>query len=179
MIFVLYGAWAVAIDIIVWLAVHIAVSLYVSRMPVDSFDPESWLYRVRPWERDGETYQKLLRVKAWKRLLPDGAAVSRSGFRKKRLRGSDETYLRTFILETCRAELTHWGIFLFAFVFFVWNEWWIGMIMVAYAVAANMPCIIAQRYNRSRLKRVHYLAAGTSNMISHENRDSASEEHRR
>ncbi|MDH4268926.1 MAG: glycosyl-4,4'-diaponeurosporenoate acyltransferase, partial [Dehalococcoidia bacterium] len=84
---------------------------------------------------------------------PDGAAVFKSGFRKKHLKNQDALYLQRFIIETCRAELAHWVIFVFSFLFFIWNAWWIGMIMVAYALIVNIPCIIAQRYNRARLKR--------------------------
>ncbi len=151
----LTGPLAVVIDFGVWLAIHVGASLYVSKMRIGSFDPKSWLYRERGWEKAGNTYQVLFRVRRWKELLPDGAAVSKSGFRKKRLRSSDRAYIRTFISETCRAELTHWLIFVFAPVFFLWNDWWVGTIMIAYGIAANAPCIIAQRYNRIRLARVH------------------------
>jgi len=102
----------------------------------------------------GRIYQDVLKIKSWKRLLPDGAAVSKSGFRKKRLRSSDPAYIERFVLETCRAELTHWLIFAFAPVFFLWNDWRIGMIMIAYGIGANMPCIVTQRFNRVRLNRV-------------------------
>ena len=154
MIFQLWGPWAVASDFGVWLVIHIGVSVYVSKMAAASFNPDSWLYRERPWEKEGMVYQKVLKIKSWKRLLPDGAAVSKSGFRKKRLRSSDPAYIRRFVLETCRAELTHWLIFVFAPVFLLWNDWRIGMIMIAYGIIANMPCIITQRYNRVRLNRV-------------------------
>jgi glycosyl-4,4'-diaponeurosporenoate acyltransferase len=123
-------------------------------MRADSFNPESWLYRRRNWEGDGRPYQYIVRIKTWKRLLPDGAAVSAGGFRKKRLANRDVAYIRRFILETCRAELTHWLIFAFAVVFFIWNDWWIGMIMIAYGSLVNLPCILTQRYNRIRLMRV-------------------------
>jgi glycosyl-4,4'-diaponeurosporenoate acyltransferase len=125
----------------------------VAKIAPDSFDPESWLYRERRWERNGKIYKMFLGVKAWKRFLPDGAAVSRSGFRKKHLKNRDALYIQRFILETCRAELVHWVIFVFSFVFLIWNDWWVGMIMIAYALMVNIPCIIAQRYNRARLKR--------------------------
>ena len=67
---------------------------------------------------------------------------------------TDKEYFQEFVMETCRAELTHWIVFLFASIFFIWNLWWIGIIMVAYAITVNMPCIITQRYNRIRLRRV-------------------------
>ena len=36
-------------------------------------------------------------------------------------------------------------------VFLLWNPWWLGLLMFAYAVIANLPCLIVQRYNRARL----------------------------
>jgi glycosyl-4,4'-diaponeurosporenoate acyltransferase len=39
-------------------------------------------------------------------------------------------------------------------VFFLWNPWWSDLIIVAYALTANLPCILAQRYNRARFQRL-------------------------
>jgi glycosyl-4,4'-diaponeurosporenoate acyltransferase len=39
-------------------------------------------------------------------------------------------------------------------IFFLWNVWWGGVIMVVYLLFANIPCILLQRYNRARLMRV-------------------------
>lgn len=155
MIFHLPSLWTIAIDFIVWLVIHVGVSMLVAKLRADSFNPESWLYRERNWERNGRIYQAFLRIKTWKRLLPDGAAVSKSGFRKKHLGNPDVVHIRRFILETCRAELTHWVIFVFSIVFFIWNDWWIGIIMIAYALIVNIPCVVTQRYNRVRLRRVY------------------------
>ncbi len=151
----LSGPWAIVINTAVWLVIHLGVGMSTPRMRPNSFDPQSWLYRQRVWERDGKTYKSLLKIKKWKRLLPDGVAVFKGGLRRKHLEQADAAYVQTHILETCRAEFTHWVILLFAFIFFVWNDWWIGLIMVAYGLAANMPCIIAQRYNRMRLQRIY------------------------
>ena len=95
-----------------------------------------------------------MRIKTWKKLLPDGAAVSKSGFRKKHLRSLDVIYIRRFTLETCRVELTHWVIFVSSIVFFIWNAWWTRIIMIVYAFVVNVPCIVTQRYNRIRFRRI-------------------------
>jgi glycosyl-4,4'-diaponeurosporenoate acyltransferase len=154
MIFHLSGPWAIAVDIAVWLVIHLGVGMATARMRPDSFNPESWLYRQRTWERGGKTYKSLLKVKKWKRLLPDGVAVFKGGFRKGQLEKADTSYVQTYVVETCRAEYTHWLILLFSLIFFLWNDWWIGLIMVAYGFATNVPCIVAQRYNRIRLQRL-------------------------
>jgi len=155
MIVQLSGPWAIVINIIVWLVINLGVGMLTARMQLNSFNPQSWLYRQRIWERGGKTYKVRLKVKKWKRLLPAVAAVVKGGFRKKHLGNADAAYVRRFILETCRAEFTHWVIFLFSLIFFLWNDWWIGLIMVAYGLATNMPCIVTQRYNRMRLERMY------------------------
>lgn len=155
MIVQLSGPWAVVINIIIWLVINLSVGMSTARMRLHSFNPQSWLYRQRIWERGGKTYKARLKVNKWKRLLPAVAAVVKGGLRKKHLGNADAAYVRRFILETCRAEFTHWVIFLFSFIFFLWNEWWIGLIMVAYGLATNMPCIVTQRYNRMRLGKMY------------------------
>jgi glycosyl-4,4'-diaponeurosporenoate acyltransferase len=148
------GPWAIAVNTAVWLVIHLVVGMSAPRMSPSLFNPQSWLYRQRTWERGGRTYKSALKVKKWKRLLPDGVGVFKGGLNRKHLEKADRGYLDRHILETCRAEFTHWVILLLALIFFVWNEWWIGLIMVAYGLATNMPCIIAQRYNRMRLQRI-------------------------
>jgi glycosyl-4,4'-diaponeurosporenoate acyltransferase len=160
--------WTVLVDFLAWLIIHISVSQIIAHPSADLFDPDGWLYRERRWERHGRTYEVLFKVKSWKEILPDGAALFESGFRKKRLQKVDAGYIRAFIRETCRAEITHWTIFAFAAFFFIWNTWWVGIIMILYAVTVNMPCIITQRYNRIRLTRLlcHLLPSSPSSAVA-------------
>jgi glycosyl-4,4'-diaponeurosporenoate acyltransferase len=67
---------------------------------------------------------------------------------------SNPEYLSKFIIETGRAEIVHWIVILFSPVFFIWNYPWAGWVMIIYAIIANLPCILAQRYNRIRFKRM-------------------------
>ena len=66
----------------------------------------------------------------------------------------DVSYLKLFLLETCRAELNHWIIIVFALAFFLWNLFHIGLIMILYVLLENLPLIMVQRYNRNRLALV-------------------------
>lgn len=147
-------AITITIDVIAWFLIHMGVSYIMSRQPLTSFNIDSWLYRKRYWEKNGRFYEILFRLKSWKRRLPDGAAIFKNGFEKKRLKGTNKYYLDSFIRETCRAELTHWIVFLFGPLFLIWNLWWVGIVMIVYATIANIPCVITQRYNRIRLQRI-------------------------
>ncbi len=147
--------WTIVLDILAWLIIHLAVVAFMVRLPRSFFNPDGPLYRPRLWERGGRVYERLARIRSWKQHVPDGAEWTRDrGFPKKRLQQSDAGYLRTFLVETCRAELTHWVILFFAPLFFFWNKFWVGWIMIAYALAENVPLIMVQRYNRQRFRRI-------------------------
>ncbi|MCG8491787.1 MAG: hypothetical protein MI743_09255, partial [Sneathiellales bacterium] len=88
------------------------------------------------------------------KYLPDGSAMFKKGFRKKNLKSKDTKYIQQFILELCRAELAHWIVIMFSPIFFIWNYEWVGYIMILYALLVNIPCILAQRYNRIRFKNI-------------------------
>ena len=136
-----------------WPAIQLTIAAIVMRMPQKQFVRDGVLYRKRGWEQDGRFYAKWLRVRQWKAMLPDGAPWL-GGFAKKRLESRDESYLREFIVETRRAEFGHWWMMACCPVFFLWNPLWACWVMVGYAVAANLPCIVAQRYNRLVLTRI-------------------------
>ena len=147
--------WTIVIDFIAWFIIHMGVVLCIIHIPSKSFDPEGWLYRARKWEKNGGIYTKIFKIKKWKEYLPDGSKLLKyRDFPKKRLEEKDDLYFASFLQETCRAELTHWIIMLFGPLFFLWNKPGVGLIMISYALIENLPLIMAQRYNRIRLKRV-------------------------
>ena len=133
-----------------WGAYQALIPALCLRVPLKALDPGRGIYRLRQWESAG-LYRRLLLIRSWKHLLPDGAALFRRGFRKKRLASTDPGYLRLFMAESCRAELTHWLAIIPFWVFGFWAPPFVIPLMLAYAVAANAPCILAQRYNRLRI----------------------------
>jgi glycosyl-4,4'-diaponeurosporenoate acyltransferase len=148
-------SWTILVDFVAWFVIHMGVVYLAVRIPSRYFHPESRLFRLRTWEDGGHTYQKVFKIKKWKEILPDGAPLLGSrGFPKKKLRGKSPDFLNSFLQETCRAEFTHWVILLFAPFFFFWNPLWVGFFMIFYALAENIPLIMAQRYNRARLRRI-------------------------
>ena len=144
----------VAINVIAWLAIHLGAAWGVTQLDERRFSPEGWLFRPRRFEADGAFYERRFRVSQWKRWLPDGAALFKRGFKKKRLLSRDPAYLARFARETCRGELAHWLTLVAAPLFFLWNPIGAGVAMIAYAILASVPFIIAQRYNRIRLERM-------------------------
>ena len=136
-----------------WPLIHLAIGFAALRLPQHLFARDGWLTAPRPWERDGRLYRDWLAIRKWKSLLPDGAPWL-GGFAKKKISACDPAYLAQFLLETRRAELAHWCMLSCLPVFFLWNPPWARLVMTGYALAANLPCILAQRYNRIVLDRV-------------------------
>ncbi len=136
-----------------WPVIHFTAGYVAARRPRSSFNPETGCYRLRKFEKGGKIYERL-GVKAWKGWLPDAGDFFKPGFPKKKLKESSREYLEVFYLETCRAEFAHWLTMAGAPVFLLWNEWWVELIMLGYALVVNVPCIIVQRYNRGRLSRI-------------------------
>ncbi|MDW8308665.1 MAG: hypothetical protein RMK20_04750 [Verrucomicrobiales bacterium] len=142
--------WIIVLNVGGWLAIQLGLAWAFTKMPVAWFNPGKPLR----WERAGRFYESLFRIKAWKDRLPDAARWFAGGFAKATLARADAAYLDRFARETWRGELCHWAAMACAPVFFLWNPWWGNLIIVAYALAANLPCILVQRYNRARLQRL-------------------------
>jgi len=151
MLFDLPPVWTVVLNLTAWLAIHLGFAWAGTRAPKRLFDPARRLYRIRSWERKGQFYEGIMGIRSWKDRLPDWGGRFKGGFFKRSLEYNSPEYLQRFILETCRGEAVHWAVLSMALPFFLWNPWWAGMIMVLYAAAVNLPCILVQRYNRSRL----------------------------
>jgi len=142
--------WIVGLNVAGWLFIQLGLAWLFTKMPVTWFTAG----RARSWERDGRFYERVFGIRRWKNRLPDAARWFGGGFAKGTLAGTNPDYLRRFIRETRRGELCHWLAIGCAPVFFLWNPWWGDLIIVGYAVAANLPCVLAQRYNRARFQRL-------------------------
>jgi glycosyl-4,4'-diaponeurosporenoate acyltransferase len=128
-------------------AIQLLCAWSFTRVPAERFVAP----RPFAWEQGGRIYDRLLHPRQWKHLLPEGAAWFAGGIAKSGLLSRDPATHRTLARETWRGELCHWCAMAFTPVFFLWNPVWADLIIVAYALGANMPCIIVQRYNRARI----------------------------
>jgi glycosyl-4,4'-diaponeurosporenoate acyltransferase len=147
----LSGIWLVVLNGMAWVAVHLGVAYLCCRIPAQHLDCRRWLFRTRSWERGGRVYQTVLRVKKWKSLLPSGGPALGADFSLAHVESRDRVYLQRWVVESCRAEITHWLAMATVVLFLLWNPP-VGMAAnIVYAIAANAPCILAQRYNRPRV----------------------------
>lgn len=146
--------WTILVDIVAWMFFHLSIAYICFRLPLKAFQGNAFWSRIYSWEKSGELWHRLFRVKDWKSRLIDGASLFQRGYQKKALHGNRRRDLEMFSEETKRAELTHWLSILPAPLFFLWNPPVAGAVMIIYALGFNLPFIIVQRYNRGRIKEI-------------------------
>jgi glycosyl-4,4'-diaponeurosporenoate acyltransferase len=137
----------VTLNIIGWPIIQLSLAWICTNLPLRWFTPP----RSFAWEHQGRCYEKIFAIRTWKDRLPDGASWLSNGFSKGKLADKTPEYLSRFICETWRGELCHWLAIALTPIFFLWNPLWADLVMFTYALLANLPCILAQRYNRVRL----------------------------
>jgi len=142
------------LNIFIWPVAHVSVSWWALRLDSTKFHSEDFLYRERFWEFGGALYERLFLIKKWKRLLPDGAAML--GVEVSRNINSllTPTGQQKLFNETMRSELAHWMTMIIGLLLSVFNSFEVWLVMLAYAIVANVPCILAQRYNRIKLGKI-------------------------
>jgi len=102
---------------------------------------------------EARIYRTVLRVRAWKDLLPSGGRWVGSGYDPRAASVHSAAGRRRFLLETQRSEAAHWVSLSGTAIFLLWNPPWACVVMLLAGVACNVPCIVVQRYNRAALQR--------------------------
>ncbi|KWW11265.1 hypothetical protein AS888_01650 [Peribacillus simplex] len=134
--------WIMILDIVAWCFFHMGMGISLCTVNIPNHHSRiTILYSGLKGEK-------------WKNYIPDGSKIIKRGFEKKQLQGTDTISLTKVMLETKRAESTHWFSIFPAGFFFVWNPVWAGWIMVVYTISFNIPIIIVQRYNFARWQQL-------------------------
>lgn len=138
-------------DAVAWFVVSLAAGYACHRLGDHRLDHDTALTRLHPFEQGGRVYERRLHIVWWKDRLPEAGDLFRGGYDKRVVARAD---LPRYVLETRRAEYTHWAIMAATPLFLLWNPFLVWWAMVAYAVIANLPCLVIQRYNRARVLRI-------------------------
>lgn len=133
------------VDIIYCPVVQLSVSAVLVRIPDRFFSTDTWITRPRNFERSRRLYRALA-VHRWKKVLPDAASLV--GGTIKHVKPYCQTDVLRFVTDTRRAETAHWLQFALILPSWIWNPLWASILMTGYAIGANIPFIVAQRYNR-------------------------------
>lgn len=154
MLIELPNVWIIGLNVSAWLAIQLGLAWVLTQLAAERLNARNRFARPKRWERDGRFYEDVFAIKSWKNKLPDAAGWFHGGFPKAKLRAASPEFLARFLRETWRGELVHWLALLAVPLFCVWNPWWAVLVNAIYAVAANAPCILVQRYNRARFLRL-------------------------
>lgn len=152
------AVWLLFINIAAWLIFHFTISALCFKVPLHFFLKDLPFLRIAKWEGNGKLWNRLFSVKKWKNHLIEGSSIVKKSYNKSHLHGTNRENLIIFAAETKRAEITHWLLIVPAPLFFLWNPDWSGWINIGYALIANLPFIITQRYNRGRIESILGLA---------------------
>lgn len=139
-------------SILLW---YLFVLIFAKKLNKKFFSPEKALYREYAFEKNGDVYVKVFKIKKWKDKLPQH--VGKDGFSKRNLVKMcdlSQEYIDQFIVETCRAEWYHCICCVFFVVPLIFNTAIYGVPFSALVLATNVPFIMIQRYNRTRLKKL-------------------------
>lgn len=144
----LSNTWIVILNVLGIPIAHLSLAWLSTQLPCQLFDRESQSNHKNMW-----LYEKVFRVKSWKKLLPDGAPWM-GGFAKGKLESTEPSYLKRYIAETRRGEFSHWLQMIAIFLFVIWNPYPASIVIVLYSTFSNLPCILNLRYTRRRISRV-------------------------
>jgi glycosyl-4,4'-diaponeurosporenoate acyltransferase len=142
----------VGIDCVAWTAFSAASGLIGAALPESFLRTDSWITRIRPFERNGRFYRERLRIHRWKDRLPETNRFG-PGERTGKATLSGRAGVPLLLVETRRAEFVHLAILATGPLFLLWNPPLLGGAMVAFGVLFNVPFIAVQRYNRARILR--------------------------
>ncbi len=156
---------ALVVDIVAWVVFHLSIGYLSSKIPTKWLRPERRFFQTFKWEKGGEIYDTLFRVRSWKRFIPNGSSLYRGAFSIKNIATRDPAYLERWLQESVRAEICHWMMIVPGFFFFLWNNVSMGWAMLVYAIANNFVPIVAQRFNRPRIRRFLEHARRMSQLI--------------
>lgn len=153
-IFFLPKPLAILLCFILWPALQTAAAFICHKLPERLLLHSSFFYRSHGWEKGGEIYRRIFKVQRWKKFLPDSATFIKGGYKKKSLDSLSKSNLEEYLMESCRAEMTHWLAIPPFWIFGLFAPTRVIFYMLIYALAVNLPCIITLRYNRPRIEKL-------------------------
>lgn len=137
-----------------WASLQYLAAFICLKIPDRFFSPYAYYFRAHPWEDNGAIYNNVFKVHKWKKRLPESGSLMKGSYNKKTLKSFSNESLNKYLVESCRAEMTHClGIFPF-WIFGLFTPPKALIIMFIYALSVNIPCIMIQRYNRPRIINV-------------------------
>lgn len=142
------------LDILAWLVFNLGISFLCSRIPDRCLNPQGRFFMASRWEKEGQIYEQLFHVRTWKQRIPNGAKMFDANLSLEKLPDRRPESLDHWLKESIRAEICHWLLILPGLLFFLWNPYPVGWVMLLFAFLFNIGPIILQRFNRPRLRKL-------------------------
>lgn len=142
------------INAILWFCAHMYVSKLFLYISDQHYKDGALKLKSFNYEERGTIYQKLFKVKLWKDKVPEGSQFFTNTYNKRELKDNSPETIDAFLVEVNRAEITHWGILFTLPIVLLLNPRWTYKVHTIYALAANLPFIVIQRYNRPRFEAI-------------------------
>ena len=139
-----------------WSVTQLSLSHLFTKVPRSFFVTHHQWFQTFSFEKEGELWNRLFLINKWKMYIPEGEWLNKNIYNKRFLKPLTQENIYKMIIEMRRAELVHWLSILPVMVF-VRASKCIKIINILYALLANVPIILTQRYNRPRLERYYQL----------------------
>ncbi|MBI5973078.1 glycosyl-4,4'-diaponeurosporenoate acyltransferase [Staphylococcus sp. H8/1] len=139
-----------------WCSTQMTISYFFAKLPLTFFEKYERLFKSLSWEENGKLWNTLFQINKWKKYIPEGNKLNPEIYNKKQLTSFKLSNIHRMMLEMRRAELVHW-LSILPVIAFIKAPRYIKIINLCYALLANIPIIVAQRYNRPRLERYYQL----------------------
>ncbi len=136
-----------------WLIVQLNIANLGTRIPDKYFRQKHIIFKSFNFEKHGKFWKKWFYVRKWKHKILDGHKLNRNIYDQRHLMTINIDEIEKMIIETKRAELIHW-ISILPVIIFNKGPRVVKYINIFYAMIANVPIIIVQRYNRPRLTQL-------------------------
>jgi glycosyl-4,4'-diaponeurosporenoate acyltransferase len=147
--------WAIGLlNVVIWVGWIAICGYFAHKIPQKWLERDTWLTRPKSFESNGRFYVHTLRIHRWKDQLPELGAIFPGGFAKRTISQGNNNVMARFVIETRRAEYAHLAMMGAFPITLLYNPLWADGVNLAFAIAANVPCLLVQRYNRIRLTRV-------------------------
>ncbi len=146
-----------------WLLVSLLVGLAANQLPA------AWLLGSQGLQEPGRAEHGRVNpgrrappgIRLWKRWIPDGGPALPGGVAKASLVRRDPAALQRLVAETRRAELVHWLLWPAGALTALWLPPAAVLLNLVFASCFNIPFLLLQRHNRSRLHRCLARAQGS------------------
>lgn len=139
-----------------WSVTQLSLSHLFTKVPRSFFSTHHQWFQTFSFEKEGELWNRLFLINRWKRYIPEGEWLNKNVYNKHVLKPLTQESVYKMNIEMRRAELVHW-LSILPVIVFVKAPKCIKTINILYALLANVPIILTQRYNRPRLERYYQL----------------------